>query len=69
MARNLGVTPRDVRIDLGCADGTGLAPGSDIEARVTVAMPAMQVPGLGTVGAWSWTASHREPVDRYASAR
>jgi hypothetical protein len=69
MARNLGITPRDVRIDLACADGTGLAPGSDVEARVTVAMPAVQVPGLGAVGAWSWTASHREPVDRYASAR
>jgi hypothetical protein len=69
MARNLGVAPRDVRVDLTCADGTGLAPGSDVEARVTVAMPAVQVPGLGAVGAWSWTASHREPVDRYAAAR
>ena len=69
MARNLGVAPRDVRVDLTCAVGTGLVPGSDVEARVTVAMPAVQVPGLGAVGAWSWTASHREPVDRYAAAR
>jgi hypothetical protein len=69
MARNLGVAPADVAVDLRCGDGTGLAPGSDVEARVTVAMPAVQVPGLGAVGAWSWTASHREPVDRYVSAR
>ena len=69
MARNLGVAPRDVHLDLACADGSGLAPGSDVEARVTVAMPAVQVPGVGAVGAWSWTASHREPVDRYAAAR
>lgn len=69
MARNLGVGPRDVRVDLACPDGTALVPGSDVEARVTVAMPAVHVPGVGAVGAWSWTASHREPVDRYASAR
>jgi hypothetical protein len=69
MARNLGVAPRDVVVDLTCADGAGLAPGSDVEASVTVAMPAVQVPGVGSVGAWSWTARHREPVDRYVSAR
>ncbi len=69
MARNLGVAPAEVNVDLACADGAGLAAGSDVEARVTVAMPAVQVPGVGAVGAWSWTARHREPVDRYASAR
>ena len=69
MARSLGVAPRDVRVDLACADGAALSPGSDVEARVTVAMPAVQVPGVGAVGAWSWTARHREPVDRYVSAR
>ena len=56
-------------VDLACADGAELAPGSDVEATVTVRMPAVQVPGLGAVGAWSWTARHREPVDRYAAAR
>ncbi len=50
------------------ADGAELLPGSDVEARVTVAMPAVQLPGIGAVGAWSWTARHREPVDRYAAA-
>jgi hypothetical protein len=69
MARNLGVTPGDVDVELTCADGAGLAAGGDVEARVAIAMPAVQVPGLGAVGAWTWTVRHREPVDRYASAR
>jgi hypothetical protein len=69
MARNLGVVPSDVSVELLCADGAELAPGSDVEAHVTVVMPAVEVPGIGAVGAWSWTARHREPVDRYASAR
>jgi hypothetical protein len=69
MARNLGVAPADLTVDLACADGSGLVPGGDVEARVTVAMPAVHVPGVGSVGEWSWTARHREPVDRYASAR
>jgi hypothetical protein len=69
MARNLGVVPADVSVDLRCADGSALAPGADVESRVTVVMPAVQLPGIGAVGTWSWTARHREPVDRYASAR
>ncbi len=69
MAVNLGVTPRDVTVELACADGAALAPGTDVEARVTVTMPAVEVPGFGAVGGWSWTARHREPVDRYAAAR
>ncbi len=69
MARNLGVAPGDVDVDLRCPDGAALVPGSDVEARVGIAMPAVLVPGAGAVGAWSWTVRHREPVDRYASAR
>jgi hypothetical protein len=67
MASNLGVPDRDVEIELGCSDGSALAPGSDVEVAVTVTMPALQLPGLGAVGGWSWTARHREPVDRYVS--
>jgi hypothetical protein len=69
MARNLGVPADDVSVELGCADGSGLAPGTDVEASVTIAMPAVQLPALGAVGAWSWTTRHREPVDRYVAAR
>jgi len=69
MARNLGVPAEQVTVELSCVDGAVLAPGSDVEARVTVVMPAVDLPGVGAVGAWSWTARHREPVDRYAAAR
>lgn len=69
MARNLGVPPADVSVELACVDGAGLAPGTDVDAIVTITMPAVQMPGVGAVGAWSWTVRHREPVDRYVSAR
>jgi cytochrome c-type biogenesis protein CcmH/NrfG len=69
MARNLGVAPDEVTVQLECADHAILAPGTDVVAKVTVLIPAVQLPGVGAVGAWSWTASHREPVDRYAAAR
>lgn len=69
MAGNLGLAAQDLHVDLSCSDGAGLPAGSDVEARVTVTMPAVQVPGVGAVGAWSWTARHREPIDRYVSAR
>ncbi|HEY7105041.1 MAG TPA: hypothetical protein VH986_01425 [Acidimicrobiia bacterium] len=57
------------RVDLECAAGTELAPGSDVTVHVTVTMPAVRLPGLGAVGTWTWTASHRQPVDVYGSAR
>jgi hypothetical protein len=68
MARNLGVPVEGLSIDISCADGSPLVPGGDVEARVTVAMPAIDLPGIGAIGAWSWTARHREPVDRYVAA-
>jgi hypothetical protein len=68
MARNLGLAAGDARIELGCRPGTVLAPGSDVEAAVTIRMPAVDVPGVGPVGEWSWTARHRQPVDRYVGA-
>jgi hypothetical protein len=68
MAVNLGVPSHDLVVDLACVDGAELPPGGDVEAEVTVAMPAVQLPGIGAVGAWSWTARHREPIDRYAAA-
>ena len=68
MAANLDVPSGDLSIDVSCVDGVVLTPGADVEARVTVRMPAVELPGVGAVGSWSWTARHREPVDRYAAA-
>jgi hypothetical protein len=67
MARNLGVPADGFVVDVVCPGGVVLTPGSDVEAQVTVPMPAVQIPGIGAVGAWSWTARHREPVDRYGA--
>jgi hypothetical protein len=66
MAANLGLAAGDVAVALDC-DGGPLAPGSDVEVAVTVRMPAVDIPGIGPVGEWSWTAHHREPIDRYRS--
>lgn len=41
--------------------------GGQVSASVTVKMPAMVVPGMGRVGAWSWTVTHTEQVDLYRS--
>ena len=68
MARNLGLARGDATIELRCRPGAPLVPGSELEAAVTVRMPAVDIPGVGPVGEWSWTARHRQPVDRYVSS-
>lgn len=68
MARNLGVPAEGFEVVVVCPGGAVLTPGGDVEARVTVRMPAIEIPGIGAVGAWSWTARHREPVDRYGAS-
>jgi hypothetical protein len=44
-----------------------LVRGETVTANVTVEMPALVVPLMGSVGAWEWTASHSEKVDQYRS--
>jgi uncharacterized membrane protein len=67
MARNLGLAPTDVDVQLDCVTGGRLPRGGTVRASVTVAVPAVTLPGIGSVGAWSWTAHHSEPVDQYRS--
>ena len=66
MAGNLGLRG-GVDVELDCASGARLRRGGTVTASVTVRMPAVDIPGIGTVGAWSWTAHHSEPVDQYRS--
>jgi hypothetical protein len=68
MARNLGVPADEFDVEVVCPGGGVLSPDADVEARVTVRMPAVEIPGIGAVGAWSWTARHREPVDPYGGS-
>lgn len=67
MAANLGLDPGDVRVELDCVSGHPLARGGRITAGVTVQMPALHIPGVTDVAAWSWSARHTEPVDPYRS--
>ncbi len=67
MAENLGLTPGNVDVQLDCAPGEHLRRGGSVRASVTVAVPAVRFPGIGNVGAWSWTAHHSEPIDQYRS--
>jgi hypothetical protein len=69
MAENLGLARAEMRVVMDCAPGDALTPGSELTVGVTVDMPAVHLPALGTVGDWSWTARHRQPVDRYGSVR
>jgi hypothetical protein len=67
MAMNLGLARADLEVGLDCASGAPLAPGDEVQVSVTVQMPAVRLPAIGSVGAWSWTARHRQPVDLYGS--
>jgi hypothetical protein len=66
VAANHGLAARDVSVVLGCASGVALPAGGVVSVAVTVREPGLRVPGIGRIGAWSFTARHREPVDRYA---
>jgi hypothetical protein len=65
MTANLALARADVDVGLDCAPGAPLVPGDEVQVNVTVQMPAVRLPAIGSVGAWSWTARHRQPVDQY----
>lgn len=67
IADNHGVPARDVSVALGCGAGSALPAGGEVTVAVTVHEPGLHVPGIGSVGAWSFTARHREPVDPYGA--
>lgn len=58
-----GVAPEDIRVDVR----TDLQRGGSVTATVTVRMPAMEIPGIGRVGAWSWSTTHTRRIDDYRS--
>lgn len=64
MAANLGVHVTNVMLD--CWPGR-LPRGGRVTAAVTVALPAVAIPGIGASDAWHWTARHTQPVDPYRS--
>lgn len=62
-AVNQGIDADEISLAL---DGS-LDRGATVTAAVTINMPALVVPGLTSVGSWSWTARHAERVDDYRS--
>jgi hypothetical protein len=58
-----GVPQRDVRVVVSPAPGRGEL----VTAIVTVRMPALAVPLLARVGAWTWTARESVRIDDYRS--
>lgn len=66
-AAGAGLPPSALELSLDCAPAAPLPRGGTVTARVRIVMPTLAVPMLGTVGGWSWTAQHREPVDPFGS--
>lgn len=67
MAANLGLRDGAVAVRVDCAAGSRLPRGGTVTVDVEVTMPAVRIPGVTSVGEWTWTATHSEPVDRYRS--
>ncbi|HEU5003222.1 MAG TPA: hypothetical protein VFW71_10655 [Actinomycetota bacterium] len=63
---NYGLASGDMAVSF--APSSGLQPGDSVTSQVTVRMPAVTIPGLGSVGGFSWTAVFSEQVDLYRSA-
>ena len=58
-----GLEPTDVTITVSPPPDRG----GMLTATVTVRMPALAVPLLASVGAWSWTARESVRIDDYRS--
>lgn len=62
-AINHGLPAEDLQLQL---EGD-LRRGGAVTAQVTVQVPALTVPGLGSFAPFQWTATHTERVDDYRS--
>jgi Flp pilus assembly protein TadG len=61
IARNHGVDPSTVSVSYAGSTSRG----GSVSATVSVQMPALSLPGLGSVGSVTWSTSHTERVDQY----
>ena len=67
MAENLGLAASELDVDLDCGDGARLERGCDSRRGRDGAGARRRHPRDRSVGEWSWTAHHDEPVDQYRS--
>ena len=61
IARNHGVDPTTMAVSY---EGTTRR-GGTVTATVAVQLPALTIPGLGSLGSVTWSTRHTELVDRY----
>jgi len=64
VAADHGIDPSEVSVRVLAVGGS---PGDQIRVEVRVAMPAIAVPGLSRVGAWTYSAVASLRVDDYRS--
>jgi hypothetical protein len=64
VAADHGIEPSDLSVRF---PAVGANPGDQIRVEVRVAMPAIAVPGLRSVGAWTYSAIASVRVDDYRS--
>jgi hypothetical protein len=64
VAADHGIDPSDISFRVLAV---GLTPGDQIRVEVRVAMPAIAVPGLSRIGAWSYATVVSVRVDDYRS--
>ena len=64
VSANHGIDPSDITVSWSGS----VARGADLTAEVSVVMPAVRIPAVLMVDAWTWTARHTESVDLYRSA-
>jgi len=58
-----GIAPADARVVVASPPGRGEL----LRVTVTIRMPALTVPLLASVGAWSWSANESVRIDDYRS--
>ena len=63
MSLDLGVPSADISVSLSTS-GTR---GGQIAATVTIVMPAVAAPGIGTAGRWHWSSTASVRIDDYRS--
>lgn len=61
IARNHGIDPSTVSVSYAGSTSRG----GSVTATVTVQLPALSLPGLGSLGSVTWSTSHDELVDQY----
>jgi hypothetical protein len=63
VAGNYGIDPGDVAVDVRA----GARRGEYVTVDVRVRMPAVEVPGIASLGGWTYTATQHRRLDDYRS--